>query len=283
MNYSHLYHAGNFADVIKHIVLLALIKSLLRKTNGFFYLDTHAGAGFYDLFSVEAKKNKEYESGILKCLNKKNPPELVKLYLACIKRINNRLSQSSIASLQYYPGSPLIAHYFLREQDRMILTEIHPQEYQLLKKHFSNDSLASIHLMDGYQGLKAFLPPKERRGLILIDPPFERPNEFTTILSMLPIALKRFSTGIMAIWYPIKDRPPIERFHRQLKKSIQQPILTIELSIYPENSPLHLNGCGMAVINSPWQFEEEMRSVLPFLKETLSLHQDGQCRIGMLK
>lgn len=282
MNYSHSYHAGSFADVFKHIVLLALIKSFLRKENGFCYLDTHAGSGYYDLFAESAQKTKEHESGITKLFHKEHPPQLIKQYFSCIKRINNRLTQSIISNLRYYPGSPSYAHYFLRPQDRMILTELHPHEAQLLKRVFSEDIRVSVHVKDAYQSLKAFLPPKERRGLIFIDPPYERPHEFVDIVTALPIALKRFATGTYAIWYPIKDRATIDRFHRAVKGLVKQPVLVTELSIYEEVSPLHLNGSGMLIINPPWQLDRQIQDCLPWLWKNLNVSGQGQQRVFVL-
>lgn len=282
MNYSHSYHAGNFADVFKHTVLLALIKAFLRKESPFCYLDTHAGSGSYDLMAETAQKTKEYESGINKLLHKEHPPQLVKQYLSCVQRINNRLTQSVISNLRYYPGSPTLTHYFLRPQDRMILTELHPNEGQILKQAYAKDPRVNVHISDGYQGLKAFLPPKERRGLILIDPPYERPHEFIDILTVLPIAIKRFATGTYAIWYPIKDRPSIERFHRAIKTVVKQPILVVELSVYQEISPLHLNGSGMLIINPPWELDHQIQDFLPWLWKNLSVQGQGKFHNSLL-
>ncbi|HEX2548213.1 MAG TPA: 23S rRNA (adenine(2030)-N(6))-methyltransferase RlmJ [Gammaproteobacteria bacterium] len=281
MNYNHSFHAGGFADVLKHYVLVLLIKSLLRKDNGFCYIDTHAGLGFYDLFSPSAKKNEEFKLGIGKLLGK-NPPDSLKEYLNVVQRINSRLSQSQVASIHYYPGSPMIVRHFLRPQDRMILAELHPTVFQKLKTLFAKDINVSTHLMDGYLGLKAFLPPKERRGLIFIDPPYERPNELATLPSILPIALKRFATGIYAIWYPIKDRATIDRFHRNLKENIQNPMMAVELSIYPEDSPLHLNGSGMIIINPPFQLQKQLEESIPWAWKMLSIEKQGQFRVQML-
>jgi len=282
MNYNHSYHAGNFADVFKHLVLLALIKSFLRKDKGFCYLDTHAGGGFYDLTTESAQKTKEYELGITKLFHKEQSPQLVRQYVSCVQRMNNRLTQSLISNLRYYPGSPAFAHYFLRSQDRMILTELHPQECQRLKTTYSQDPRVSIHCSNGYQSLKAFLPPKERRGLILIDPPYERPHEFVDILTALPIALKRFAIGTYAIWYPIKSRGSIERFHLAMKEIVKQPVLITELSIYQEVSPLHLNGSGLAIINPPWELDQQIQDFLPWLWKNLSIQGQGQFRNSML-
>ena len=280
MNYRHSYHAGSFTDVFKHAILVSLIQSLLQKSTPFCYLDTHAGAGYYDLFAETTQKNKEFESGIAKVFYEKGPPAF-KHYLRCIQKINARFSGSALSSLRYYPGSPSIMRYFLRSHDRMILTELHPQEYQILKKDFAGTKQASVHLLDGYQGLKAFLPPKERRGLILIDPPYERPNEFAHIISMLPMALKRFSSGIYAIWYPIKTRSEIDVFHHALKETVKQPVLIAELSIHPENSAL-LNGSGMAIINPPWQIEQQILEYLPWLWKMLSVQGQGRYQVSQL-
>ncbi|HSW70657.1 MAG TPA: 23S rRNA (adenine(2030)-N(6))-methyltransferase RlmJ, partial [Gammaproteobacteria bacterium] len=227
MNYNHHYHAGNFADVFKHLVLVSLLSSLRNKETPFCVLDTHAGSGEYDLQSEAAKKTQEAEEGILKVLCQKNPPLLVKQYLDCL--------QIKKAQLRYYPGSPLIIRSFLRPQDRLIATELHPQAYRELKNTLGADRQATAHAMDGYQALKAYLPPKERRGCVLIDPPYEDPQEFEQLITALPLALKRWETGIYAIWYPIKDRPPIDSFHRRLKEKISRPMLVVELSLYPED------------------------------------------------
>jgi 23S rRNA (adenine2030-N6)-methyltransferase len=283
MNYRHLYHAGNFADVMKHVVVVGLIASLLRKETPFCVLDTHAGTGQYDLMSEPAKINKEYNGGIMKVLAQDNPPPLIKRYLGCIQKINSRLSESRFASLRYYPGSPFIVRPFLRPQDRIIATELHPQEYQELKKATGFDRQIATHQMDGYQGLKAFLPPKERRGLVLIDPPYENPNEFKQLTAALTVALKRWETGIYAIWYPIKERHPIEQFHHLLKETINRPMLVTELSIYPEDLPSHLNGCGLLIINPPWKFDQEMNQTLPWLWKTLAVSHQGTSRVYSLK
>lgn len=276
MNYSHSYHAGNFADVFKHAILVSLIQALQRKENAFCYIDTHAGAGLYDLSSLAASKGKEYASGISLVLKDKTLPGLIKTYIGCVQKMNPQ------PGLRYYPGSPSIARSLLRPQDRAVLSELHPRVFQTLKDSFEHDKQVSAHLLDGYQSLKAFLPPKERRALILIDPPYEQPNELAHIAATLPMALKRFATGVYAIWYPIKDRPPIERFYQTLKDSIEQPMLAVEFSIYPETSAQHLNGCGMIIINPPWQLDDQIKSYLPQLWSTLSQKNLGQQRLFTL-
>jgi 23S rRNA (adenine2030-N6)-methyltransferase len=282
MNYRHAYHAGNPLDVVKHIILTALITALSRKEAPFCYIDTHAGTGYYDLFSDFAKKTNEYVDGIEKIIREDNPPSLVKYYLDCIHKINNELTHSHFGSLRYYPGSPMIARYLARPHDRIIACELQPQEYQALKTAFAGDKQVAVHHMDGFLGLKAFLPPTERRGLILIDPPYENPDEFTRIAHSLPSALKRFETGVFAIWYPIKEKASVERFYRTLKETITQPIFIIELTTYPD-LPHHLNGCGVAVINQPWQFDESIKELLPWIWNALTINHQGGYRAYPLK
>ncbi len=167
------------------------------------------------------KKTKEYENGIEKVLAHEHPPGLVREYTRTVHLINSKLTGAKIASLRYYPGSPMIARQFLRAEDRMIACELHPTEYQSLKQNFNGDHQVAIHHTDGYLGLKAFLPPKEKRGLILIDPPYEDPDEFSHIARTLPVALKRFENGVYAIWYPIKEKVHVDRFHQAVKKKHQ--------------------------------------------------------------
>lgn len=281
MNYLHSYHAGNFSDVIKHVCLIGLLEALMKKPTPFCYIDTHAGAGCYDLFSEFSNKTKEYEGGIEKVIQHEHPPQLVKEYLRTIHLINSKLTESKIASLRYYPGSPMIARQLLRRADRIVACELHPEEYQSLKQNFTGDHQVDIHHMNGFHGLKAFLPPKERRGLILIDPPYEDPDEFSQIARTLPIALKRFEQGVFAIWYPIKEKIHVDRFHQALKKSIENQILAIELTLYPD-IPQHLNGCGLAIINPPWQFEEVIKNNLAWVWRALSVDGQGQLQTGFL-
>jgi 23S rRNA (adenine2030-N6)-methyltransferase len=262
MNYRHSFHAGNFADAFKHIILIALIKSLQRKDTPFCYLDTHAGIGLYDLLTESTQKSKEYENGISKILTAENCPPLITEYISCIQQFNPN-------QLQFYPGSPEIVKYFLRPQDRMVLCELHPEDYQTLKKRYPHHKQIAIHHQDGYLGLKAFLPPKEKRGLILIDPPYEQTNEFSQLFSSLLSALKRFENGVYAIWYPIKNREAIARFYRELKEKISRPLLISELTIYPDDISSRLNGCGMIIVNPPFQLDIQLNEIIPWLRKTL--------------
>jgi 23S rRNA (adenine2030-N6)-methyltransferase len=278
MNYRHIFHAGNFADVFKHIVLIALIESLLLKDKPFCYVDTHAGIGRYDLSSKEAQKTMEFVTGVAELQKiKDNKPPIVEKYLEIIQEINP--SQQQL----FYPGSPLIARALLRPMDKMILTELHPVDAITLKNEFKNDKQVAVHLLDGYQALKAFLPPDPRRGLVLIDPPYEVKNEFNILLKSMKMALSRWSSGIFAIWYPIKNRYLIHEFERSLRKISEKPFLTAELSLYPDDAPIALNGSGLFIINPPWQLDKKLQQVLPWLLKALDTQKQGKYRIELIK
>lgn len=269
MNYRHSYHAGNFADVFKHVITIALIQSLQRKETPFCYLETHAGAGCYDLLDKRAQKSKEYEGGIAKIIPQQSMPDVIRDY------VNNIQAMNTAGALQHYPGSPLIAQHFLRPQDRAVLCELHDEEYEALKSVFRNKKQVSAHHQDGYLGLKAFLPPKERRGLILIDPPYEKQDEFEKIPNLLAQALQQFETGTYATWYPIKHYAAAERFRRNIKAKIQRETTIAELCIHPDDTGTHLNGCGMVIINPPWQFQKTLDEILPWLWNHLSIDKKG--------
>jgi len=282
VNYRHSYHAGSFTDVFKHIILTILLQSFTRKESSFCYIDTHAGIGYYDLLSESANKTKEYLAGIEKIIQHPNPPQPVKRYLDCVHTINNRLSAAKYASLRYYPGSPMIARNLARPTDRIIACELHPEDYQTLKNAFALDKQTAIHHADGFMGLKAFLPPRERRGFVLIDPPYENPDEFTRIVHALPSALKRWPTGTYAIWYPIKEKTLVNKFYRTLVSTFEQSILAVELTIYPD-LPNHLNGSGMIIINPPYQVDTIIEQTLPWIWKALTINDQGEYRSFRLK
>jgi 23S rRNA (adenine2030-N6)-methyltransferase len=271
MNYRHIYHAGSFADAFKHIVLIALTQSFLRKQSPFCFLDIHAGLGIYDLTAAAALKTNEANTGIRKIITAPNPPQLIKDYLACLAEFNE-----NPVDIRYYPGSPMFVRQFIRPHDRMVLTELHDETWQELKNNFHHDRRVAVHHQDGYQALKAFLPPKERRGLILIDPPYEKPDELTTATKTLAQTLPRFETGVYALWYPIKDKRSLVRFHQSLKSKINKPVLIAELCTHPEDIATELNGCGIAIVNPPFQTYETLKAVLPWLWNTLSPAKQGR-------
>lgn len=257
MNYRHSYHAGNFADVFKHVVLTLLLQALRAKDNPFCYLDTHAGAGRYDLLGEAAQKTGESREGIARFREGSPAPAEMTDYLAAVRAVNEG------GELRCYPGSPRVARHLLRAQDRMVLMELHPEEAQTLKLEFRGDPQVHIHHMDGFAGLKAFLPPPERRGVVLIDPPFERVDEFDRLVIALQAAHARWSTGIYAVWYPLKDPQEVKRFYRKLAGSGLRKLLLAEISFHAV--PGQLYGCGMVILNPPWGLDERLNRLLPEL------------------
>lgn len=264
MNYRHEFHAGSFTDVFKHIVLVALLEFFKKKENPFFYFETHAGNGKYDLASSEAQKSKEFLNGIAKLFSEKNAPPLIESYLAIIRKLNR------LGTLRFYPGSPYFAKQLLREHDRMLLCELQPQVFADLKKLFARTENISVKRQDGYASLKEFLPPKERRGFVLIDPPYEKPDELNSILSHLEEALERWETGTFVVWYPIKNRHPVDAFLRKVQAKIKRETLVTEFSIYPSDIQTHLSGNGMLIINPPWQLDQKLQETLPWLLSRLN-------------
>lgn len=277
MNYRHTYHAGSFADVLKHVTLIALLDYLALKPTPFCYLETHAGTGLYNLTRAEAQKTLEAEEGIKKIYTCTDTPTLVQKYLDIIKSFNKD-------NLLLYPGSPLIAQTCLRDQDKIILSELHPNDYRQLKRTLQHDSRVSVHHQNGYVSLKAFLPPKEKRGLVLIDPPYETGEDFKEILKNLKLSLQCWPSGMYAIWYPIKANLNLDPFFRELFKITEhQSLLTAELSLYSKNSPQTLNGSGLAIINPPWQLDSTLKESLAWLWKKLSTKQQGEMKINWLR
>lgn len=275
VNYRHVFHAGNFADVFKHLVLSLLLKSLHRKDKPFFYLDTHAGAGRYDLLSEAAQKTGEYRDGIQRLWDDLPLPE-TEDYLAAVRGLNER------NRLRYYPGSPRIARFFLRPQDRAVLFELQPDEFRHLQSEFDGDRQATVRQQDGYAGLKAVLPPPERRGLVMVDPPYESDDEYDRVVEGLRLAHARWDSGMYALWYPIKARAPVDRFHRQIRDTGIRKILIAEISPYAEDSVFRLNGCGMLIINPPWKLSETLTALLPRLLEKMRKHPAGHAQSAWL-
>ena len=278
MNYRHAFHAGNFADVFKHAILIGLLESLKAKQAPLCYVDTHAGAGRYDLRSEEARKTREHEAGVQRLLRATRLPALLHIYLNLVRALN-----TGNHDLVIYPGSPLIASLLLREQDRAVLCEMQPDEADKLKAVFTADARVGVHRRDGYGALGALLPPKERRGLVLIDPPFEaQEDEFNAIEDALAAAFARWPTGTYAVWYPIKLRQQTLPFLRWFAQRKIPKTLCVELLLHPDNSALRLNGCGMIIVNPPWKFDHQLAELLPALREHLSESRFGQQRLEWL-
>src|SRR3989338_649463 len=264
MNYRHLYHAGNFADAVKHVTVIILLEKLSEKEAPFCFLDTHAGIGLYALQSEQAKKSQEYNNGISKimCAEKNAMPLVVKKYVSIVEKYN---ADHSVA---YYPGSPLIAEECLRAQDQMILCELHPDDYFFLKDNVGKSKQIAIHHMDGYLSMKAFLPPKQKRGLVLIDPPFEASNEFAKIQEAVRISLQHWRAGHYLIWYPMKDEDKVKSFYRAMR-ALSAPLCMVEFKINAINDEDKLNAFGLMLVNPPWLVKETLENTLPYLAEKL--------------
>ncbi|KLN47505.1 ribosomal RNA large subunit methyltransferase J [Providencia rettgeri] len=263
LSYRHSFHAGNHADVLKHTVQSLIIESLKEKEKPFLYLDTHSGAGRYQLTGEHAEKTGEYLDGIARIWEQPDLPEELLPYMNIVRRLNDG------GRLRYYPGSPLLAKFLLREQDKLVLTELHTSDYPLLRGEFLKDRRAQVSREDGYQQLKSKLPPHSRRGFALMDPPYEMKSDYEAVVKAVAEGYKRFATGTYAIWYPVVLRQQIKRMVNQLEATGIRKILQIELAVRPDSDQRGMTASGMIVINPPWKLEQQMRNVLPWLHKTL--------------
>jgi 23S rRNA (adenine2030-N6)-methyltransferase len=247
MNYRHAYHAGNFADCFKHALLVALLDSLARKSTPYFVLDTHAGAGWYDLDADAARRTAEADVGIRRLLQSLSP--VLGRYLGLVTEIG------------LYPGSPALVKAMLRANDRLVCCELLSEDAATLRQRFRSDPQVETHERSGWEALGALLPPKEKRGLVFIDPPFEARDEFFTLADGLRHGHARFRHGIFAAWYPIKQVAAVRTFHANLVLSGIRDIISVELHLRDVTHPDRLNGCGLTVINPPFEFEGQARSI----------------------
>lgn len=271
MNYRHAYHAGNFADCMKHALLVSLLSSFLRKPSPFVVLDTHAGVGRYDLEGTEAEKTQEWRSGI-GLLEQEGPESPLAPWLDLVKK----------AGLPHrYPGSPMLASFMLRPQDQLICCEKHPEDKRVLYGLFTRTPNVFVHERDGYEALRALLPPKDaKRGLVLIDPPFEQTDEFKRLVEAVQTIRTRFPTGVIAIWYPIKHRTPVRTFLTALQDAGVRDMLTAELLMAPPTDPDRLNGSGLLVIKPPFGFADQAGAQLARLKTVLGAHDYSVTQIS---
>jgi len=262
--YRHQFHAGNFADVFKHALLTRLLLLLARKDKPFLYLDTHAGTGLYDLSHPWARKLAEYEDGIARLWTRSDIPDLLRPYIEVVRADNPG------GDLRFYPGSPRIARRFLRAGDRMALSELNKHDCANLASLFEDDRQVVVRYMDGYEALRAFLPPKERRGLVLVDSSFDRSGEFARLTEGLALGHKRFATGVYALWYPLMEPVAMHAFERGVVAAGIRKILQLELSVLPQSWTVSLRGCGLLVVNPPHGFVAEAKSLLEWLRLVLA-------------
>ncbi|MFF7706361.1 23S rRNA (adenine(2030)-N(6))-methyltransferase RlmJ [Pseudomonas sp. NPDC007930] len=265
MNYRHAFHAGNHADVFKHILLTRLLGLFSRKEQPFAYLDSHAGLGLYDLQGDQASRTGEYLEGIARvwALGDQVPAAAAD-YLRIVRKLNPD------GELRYYPGSPELARRLARQQDRVLLNEKHPEDGQLLKENYQRDPRVTVHLGEGWHLPRALLPVAEKRAIMLIDPPFEQLDELNRCAQAMKEAIGRMRQTIVAVWYPIKDDVrQMRRFHQELTSTGAPKLLQVELLVHPRDKAQSLNGSGMAIANPPWGLEEELKELLPWLAKTL--------------
>jgi 23S rRNA (adenine2030-N6)-methyltransferase len=283
MNYRHAFHAGNFADVLKHAVLVRILLHLGEKPAAFRVIDTHAGAGRYDLSSTAATRTGEWRDGIGRLLDATLPDDvrgLLAPYLAAVAAANGG------GGLRYYPGSPLIALSLMRPQDRMVACELEPHAASALAANLRRDRCARAVAIDGWTALNAYVPPPERRGLVLIDPPYEDKNEFVRLADALAAAQRKWPTGIFLVWYPIKDRLGPDRLASVLRRSgagkAAPKILRAELEWAPDEARAGLAGAGLVIVNPPWRLDEELGRMLPALRIALGAPVAGRAKVDWL-
>jgi len=284
LSYRHAFHAGNFADVFKHVVLAMLLQALARKDKPYVYVDTHAGAGRYDLHSEAARKHREFTSGIARVWGEREAPAPVAAYLGAVAALNGGAARTAEPRgvPRWYPGSPRIARHLLRNGDRMVLGELHSSEAPLLQREFAHDRCVQVVRGDGYHLLKSHLPPAERRGAVLIDPSYERREEIDHIAAALREGHQRWATGIYVIWYPVMSKVPAAARHRRIVAAGLPKVLCAELCVLPEDNPLGMNGAGMIIVNPPFQLDAELQQVLPWLHRRIAVDRQGRAEVRWL-
>ncbi|MDD5300296.1 MAG: 23S rRNA (adenine(2030)-N(6))-methyltransferase RlmJ [Gallionella sp.] len=280
LSYRHAFHTGNHADVLKHFVEVQLLRYMEQKDKPFWYIDTHAGAGCYALDSGYAAQNAEYESGIARLWERGDMPAPLAEYVELVKQLNPD------GQLRLYPGSPLVALGLLREQDRMRLFELHPSDSEILQQNFAaQDARVLIQAVDGFGALKALLPPPPRRALVLIDPPYEDKQDYRRVVAALREGLKRFASGVYAVWYPQLQRAEARQLAEQLKQLPVKSWLHVALSVCaPSEEGFGMHGSGMFVINPPWILHGMLQEVMPYLVKHLGRDEQAaftlECQEG---
>ena len=285
MNYRHAFHAGNFADVIKHIVLARILTYLQEKPAAFRVIDTHAGAGLYDLTSREAERGGEWRFGIARLMQARFSDAVMALvapYLDIVRAFN------PTRDLTTYPGSPLVARALMRPQDRLVACELEPNARRQLIDALYNDTQARVVDLDGWTALPAFVPPSERRGLVLIDPPFEQRDEFTRLASGFSAAHAKWPTGIYMLWYPVKERRAAETLADQVARvantgSGEAKCLRVEFSVAPQTPDAGLVSTGLLIVNPPWTLAGELRAILHELEKPLGQGGAGRFRVEAIR
>ncbi len=265
LNYRHAFHAGNFADCVKHAILVWLLRALHRKPAAVFVLDTHAGAGLYDLSADPSQRTGEAEAGILRLL-RAPPTEALADYLSLVRP---QVEQGR------YPGSPVLIRDLLRPDDQLACCELHPEDHAALRRLLGRDTRIGVHRRDAWEALGALLPPRQKRAMVLIDPPFEAPDEFARLVAGLRTAQARMPAAVLAAWYPVKTRRQARGFHDQLRAAELRDVVAAELWLREPTDPARLNGCGMLLVNPPFGFETAMPPLLSALLAALGQGEAG--------
>ena len=271
LSYRHAFHAGNHADVLKHFIEVQLLRYLTQKDKPFWYIDTHAGAGCYELDSGYATQNAEHESGIVRLWNRDDLPASLADYVALVKSLNPD------GQMKLYPGSPLVAQRLLREQDKMRLFELHPTDSELLQENFAGQGThVLMQAADGFGALKALLPPPPRRALVLIDPPYEDKQDYQRVVSSLREGLQRFANGVYAVWYPQLQRAEAQQLPAQLKQLPVKSWLHVALSVQGISADgFGMHGSGMFILNPPWLLHDVLQEVMPYLVKHLGQDENA--------
>lgn len=276
LSYRHGFHAGNFADILKHTVLVHILEYMTQKDKPLRIIDTHAGAGVYKLTGPQAQKNCEFDNGIGPLWQSTKQPAALARLLDLIKNLNEK------GQLQLYPGSPLISQTLMRPIDHLFLHELHPSDFQFLRDCMRNDRRIKVSNEDGFAGMQALLPPPERRALVLLDPSYEVKSDYQHLIKQIIQAHKRFATGTYAIWYPVVSRARIDEMELALKKSGIKNIQLMEFGLAPDSLEHGMTSSGMMVINPPWTLWAAMEETLPWLVDNLSAEGAGFYRLEQL-
>lgn len=263
LSYRHAFHAGNFADVLKHVVLTQVLDYMTRKDKGFTYIDSHSGAGMYQLTDEYAQKTGEYKQGIAQIINDENAPEALSSYLTLINSLNEH------AELAIYPGSPGIAKQIMRRQDSAHLFELHPSDIEYLNDFSQRWQKGHVHHSDGYQGVLSLLPPPSRRGVVLIDPPYEIKDDYTKAVDTIIQGGKKFASGTYILWYPVVKRELVNKMEQQFLASPLKNILQVEFCLRADTDEYGMTGTGLFIVNPPWQLASQLDTILPYLTRKL--------------
>ncbi|MDB4837158.1 23S rRNA (adenine(2030)-N(6))-methyltransferase RlmJ [Marinomonas sp.] len=264
LSYRHIYHAGNHADILKHLIVSQICRHFVKKEAPFFYLDTHAGIGQYELDSAQAQKNKEFQSGIVKLLAEKELPESIGQLLDIVRDMNTS------DQLEVYPGSPKIVDYYVRQKDKLHLCELHPNDHPILAALFPNKRKANVVKDNGFAAVKAMLPPPQKRGFVLMDPPYEVKKDYQYVVQALQEGTQRFPQGTYAIWYPVLNRNQADNLLKSVKSTDIRNVLLLELCIRDTEKERGMAGSGMIIVNPPWTLEKEAKEFLPVLQRLLA-------------